>query len=75
MNIKSVRLALEKGGNPEYPAGTGSSVNLNYGLNPHQDEATSAADTDQFQRPASERPADINISIGLDNYRLHQGTA
>jgi len=34
-----------KGGNPEYPTGAGSSVNLWYGLNPRQGRTTSAADT------------------------------
>jgi hypothetical protein len=47
MNMKRLRLALKQGGNPEYPTGTGSSVNLVYGLNPRQVETTSAGDAPQ----------------------------
>jgi len=47
MNLKRLRLALKQGGNPEYPTGAGSSVNLVYGLNPRQVETTSAGDARQ----------------------------
>lgn len=56
MKIKSLRLALKIGGNPECPTGTGSNINLKHGLNPHQGETTSAGDAPPVS-PAHERSA------------------
>ncbi len=63
MNIKSLRLALYEGGNPEYPTGTGSSVNLLYGLNPHQDSTTSAGDAPQVSGTRERRASGIKSHL------------
>lgn len=62
MKIKSLRLAL-KGGNPECPTGAGSSVNLIYGLNPHQDPTTSAGDAPPVSPTPERRASGMKISF------------
>ncbi|MGH4010639.1 MAG: hypothetical protein ACRDTH_21175, partial [Pseudonocardiaceae bacterium] len=61
MKIKSLRLALCYGGNPEYPTGAGSSVNLWSGLNPRQDETTSAGDAPPVSSTRERRARGIRI--------------
>ena len=56
MKIKSLRLALYDSGNPEYPTGAGSSVNLWSGLDRRQGERRQRATPRQFQQPASAAP-------------------
>jgi hypothetical protein len=61
MNIQSLRLALETGGNPEYPTGTGSSVNLRDRLNPRQEPTTSAGDAPPVSTTRERRASGIEI--------------
>jgi hypothetical protein len=49
------------GGNPEYPTGTGSSVNLGDGLNPHQARTTSAGDAPPVSTTRERRARGIKI--------------
>ena len=56
--------ALE-GGNPEYPTGTGSSVNLLDGLNPHQAPTTSAGDAPLVSSTRERRTRGMNIFWAL----------
>jgi hypothetical protein len=66
MKIKSLRLALCKGGNPEYPTGAGSSVNLWSGLDRRQGETTSAGDAPPVSATRERRARGIKIfGVGL----------
>src|SRR5204862_7734620 len=64
MKIKSLRLALYEGGNPEYPTGAGSSVNLWCGLDRRQDETTSAGDAPPVSATRERRARGIKIFGG-----------
>src|SRR5215203_2316222 len=61
MKIKSLRLALWEGGNPEYPTGAGSSVNLWCGLDRRQGETTSAGDAPPVSATRERRARSIKI--------------
>jgi hypothetical protein len=61
MKIKSLRLALCEGGNPEYPTGAGSSVNLWCGLDRRQGVTTSAGDAPQVSATRERRARGIKI--------------
>jgi hypothetical protein len=66
MKIKSLRLALCEGGNPEYPTGAGSSVNLWCGLDRRQGETTSAGDAPPVSATRERRARGIKIfGVGL----------
>src|SRR3954452_2452203 len=66
MKIKSLRLALYEGGNPEYPTGAGSSVNLWCGLDRRQGETTSAGDAPPVSATRERRARSIKIfGVGL----------
>jgi hypothetical protein len=56
MKIKSLRLALCEGGNPEYPTGASSSVNLGVVSTGAKAKRRQRATPRQFQRPASAAP-------------------
>ena len=64
MKIKSLRLALCEGGNPEYPTGAGSSVNLWCGLDRRQGETTSAGDAPPVSATRERRARGIKIFDG-----------
>ena len=73
MKIKSLRLALCKGGNPEYPTGAGSSVNLWCGLDRRQGETTSAGDAPPVSATRERRARGIKI-FGDEQFAAAFGT-
>jgi hypothetical protein len=74
MKIKSLRLALCEGGNPEYPTGAGSSVNLWCGLDRRQGETTSAGDAPPVSATRERRARGIKIFGGVGSGEQRQPT-